>query len=56
MGQRGRNGLVWVMRCSENWGSLRELSCALDAHAASAVDAGRPETKGALRIYAYGSS
>ena len=62
-GQRWRSGLVRVMRCSENGDSLKDLGCALlrpaltvflgkpggslDAHAASAVDSGKPEKKGA---------
>ena len=62
-GQRWRSGLVRVMRCSENGDSLPGLGCALlrpaltvflgkpggslDAHAASAVDSGKPEKKGA---------
>ena len=60
---RWRSGLLWVMRCSENGDSLKDLNCALlrpaltvflgkpggslDAHAASAVDSGKPEKKGA---------
>ena len=55
-GQRGRSGLVRVMRCSENGDSLVGLqlrSADTGAHPASAVDAGRPEREGAPPQFRY---